>query len=518
MNHHRVPNLTAISISLVIFGAAIFLRAPSCYESLWVDELHSAWCVWGTFDQIVERAEVGHQTPIYFWGLWLWKQVVGQSELGLRFSSVLATSAACAILTYFMIRRFQCIAGGFTSGMILAIEQNSIFFGTELRPYALIILLSTIGLACSLVLLGKSRATGVVNPWFFMLGSIFLGLAIQPTSIGALICFPLFACSDQILRGEFKLKIPLLRPWSLALSVLTIIGAIALLQRTLLDSWKSRELWSAFGKSETLSQILLMWNWNLLLLLPLVISAIALLIFGFRSSKKEHRDLLFAAIGCTLICILITSFYWLLSYPPITPLWHRRYLIALLPVFACLSGLAVIFVSRTIGKQSRQTTSRSLYFKSSILGGILIGTLAWNQGITRTLHKYPIAYAKRGEHWREAIEYINQIASEKDKIWLSPGLIEERLYQRDESQSAETVDRRANAANLEKYLLYPLCGPYRIHNNAKLWLDHRGTFGSGGREILLARTHPRRLGTSLKNNGEIKGFGNLSVIISRVRK
>ena len=131
-----------------------------------------------------------------------------------------------------MIRRFQCIAGGFTSGMILAIEQNSIFFGTELRPYALIILLSTIGLACSLVLLGKSRATGVVNPWFFMLGSIFLGLAIQPTSIGTLICFPLFACSDQILRGEFKLKIPLLRPWTLALSVLTIIGAIAALAST----------------------------------------------------------------------------------------------------------------------------------------------------------------------------------------------------------------------------------------------------------------------------------------------
>ena len=517
MNHHRAPNLTATSISLLIFGTAIFLRAPSCYESLWVDELHSAWCVWDSFDEVLERAEVGHQTPIYFWGLWLWKQVVGQSELGLRFSSVLATSAACAILTYFMIRRFRCIAGGFTSGMILAIEQNSIFFGTELRPYAWIILLSTIGLACSLVLLGKSRATGVVNPWFFMLGSIFLGLAIQPTSIGVLICFPLFVCSDQILRGEFKLTIALSRPWTLALCLLTIIGAIALLQRTLLDSWKSRELWSAFGKSETLSQILQMWNWSLLLLLPLIISTIALFILG-SSSKQERRDLMFVAIGCTLICTLITSFYWLLSYPPITPLWHRRYLIALLPVFACLSGLPVIFVSQTIGNQASQTKSRSLYYKSSILAGILVGTLAWSQGITQTLHKYPIAYAKRGEHWREAIEYINRVASEKDKIWLSPGLIEERLYRRDENQSNQTVDRQGNTANLEKYLLYPLCGPYRIHNNAKLWLDHRGTFGSDGREILLARTHPRRLGVSLKNNGEIKGFGNLSVIISRDRE
>ena len=68
MNHHRVPSLSAISISLVIFGTAIFLRAPSCYESLWVDELHSAWCVWGTFDQILERAESGPSDSHLFLG------------------------------------------------------------------------------------------------------------------------------------------------------------------------------------------------------------------------------------------------------------------------------------------------------------------------------------------------------------------------------------------------------------------------------------------------------------------
>jgi len=134
---------TTLSIaagSIVVFAVAVALRLPSCYESLWVDELHSAWCVWDDLSDVAPRADIGHQSPFYFLGLWFWKQVFGGSELALRMSSVLAVAASCSVLTLGVARWSGSVIAGVTAGAILAIETNSIFFGTELRPFALVIL------------------------------------------------------------------------------------------------------------------------------------------------------------------------------------------------------------------------------------------------------------------------------------------------------------------------------------------------------------------------------------------
>ena len=52
-----------VTASIVVFAVALLLRIPSCYESFWVDELHSAWCVWDNLADVPARAEIGHQSP-----------------------------------------------------------------------------------------------------------------------------------------------------------------------------------------------------------------------------------------------------------------------------------------------------------------------------------------------------------------------------------------------------------------------------------------------------------------------
>ncbi len=60
------PSRRVVAIwALAIFVLAVCLRVPSCYESFWLDELHTAWAIWGDLGAVSQRAEAGNQTPLY---------------------------------------------------------------------------------------------------------------------------------------------------------------------------------------------------------------------------------------------------------------------------------------------------------------------------------------------------------------------------------------------------------------------------------------------------------------------
>src|SRR3954447_6651418 len=72
--------LIAIGVSLV----AAALRALPLGESLWLDELHTAWCAVGPLDEVARRAAIGNQGPPFFWLEWLSVHLLGPSEFSLR--------------------------------------------------------------------------------------------------------------------------------------------------------------------------------------------------------------------------------------------------------------------------------------------------------------------------------------------------------------------------------------------------------------------------------------------------
>ncbi|MBW8885306.1 MAG: hypothetical protein JF612_11170, partial [Planctomycetia bacterium] len=82
------PFLAAVGISLV--GAA--LRIQPLGESLWLDELHTAWCAVGPLDEVAQRAAMGNQGPLFYWLEWLTLRLLGPNELSLRLISLLSAS------------------------------------------------------------------------------------------------------------------------------------------------------------------------------------------------------------------------------------------------------------------------------------------------------------------------------------------------------------------------------------------------------------------------------------------
>src|SRR6056297_2163722 len=136
---------------------AVAFRIFTWWQRLCTVEFHSALAVWGNFPEVGPRAAAGNQTPFYFWGLWLWKLLFGGSEIALRLSSVLAMAAASGILVVTVARQHASLLAGLLAGLFLAVDANALFFGTELRPYAWVVLGTTVAAGLFASLLRKAQ-------------------------------------------------------------------------------------------------------------------------------------------------------------------------------------------------------------------------------------------------------------------------------------------------------------------------------------------------------------------------
>lgn len=523
---HAPPTQRSVMIAAaLVFALAMALRMPSCYESLWLDELHSAWTVWADLGAVTSRAEAGHQSPVYYYGLWVWKQLAGPSELGLRLSSVLATSLSCSVLTIGVTRWSGTLASGITAGMVLAIERNAIFFGTELRPYAWIVLLASVGQVCFLFLASTRSRQEHPGWWSILLGAIAFAALLQPTSLGVLILLPftLFVFWLRRDRAEARRFCRIDSFWLFAAAV-TIVGVWRL---SLADAWSQRSLWGAFGTATTPTQIIEVWDWTWLWVAPLVLATGTLIVCrptkGCQAERQWHAVILLASVA-----LVATGLYWLISWSGWAPLWHRRYFIAVLPTFACLSGGAVALVATATGKHaSGRKQVKAIGCTLAAASLVTIG-LGWQQRTLTALATYPVALAVRGENWRAAVQWINDRASKDDAIFLEPDLIESQRLNppiaQQEANSSRPSAAEADQERLRTYLLYPVRGPYSVEQPVQLWKDRQLQTGdatrptpvqsvTAPRQILLIRRPAHQVRKRYPSREEVIPFGNLSVVI-----
>lgn len=498
----------AVAWSLLVCSLAIALRLPACHESFWVDELHSAWCVWGGLDDVAPRAELGHQMPFYFLGLWFWKGIAGSSELALRMSSVLAVAAACGVLTYGLARYTHSLVAGVTAGLILAIENNAIFFGTELRPFGTVILLSSIATVSFVRLVNTSSRWEAFPAWAMMTAACLIAALCQPTSagvsawlIGTLMAIWLWR------RPRALLKFTL---FDTLITMAAVGVGLTLWSMTLGDSWQRRDEWSSFASTESLADLAVVWSWRWLLGVPLAITGTAWM-FGL-GGGTPHRER--AVVALAAVALLATSSYWWVSWIEWIPLWHRRYFIAALPIFAAIGG-------GTVGVVASRFHRSSLTW---LTGVVLIGGLAFHQDLDGRLLRDPAALVVRGEDWRGAIRWVQSNSQDHDAIFVESGLIESRVPTGISASAPQIPDLYANDGS--HYFCYPVLGPYRLSQAAApispdlalpqevLYDDQRQVFLIVRRPATQIRIDQTKWGWVHGNRRprEIKRFGNVTVL------
>ncbi len=458
--------------SAVVVLVAVAIRISSLSESYWIDELHSAWCVWGGWDDVFPRSVAGHQSPAYFLGLRLWMLVFGDSELAMRMSSVTAVASACGVLTYGVGRWTNSLIGGTASGLSLALETNSLFFGTELRPYAVVILASSIATTCFVRRMSQRDEKAMLG----LIGSILLAAIVQPTSIGVLVWFPIIV----FVNDHDRRKLLRLNRWTFVVLSLLSVTFVFLWSTTLSQSWLQRDQWASFATATSLRELWKAWDWVWLLLIPIALTTIGTL------PRRLTFCLAMMAVGAT-------AAYWVVSWLGWIPLWHRRYFIAVLPMIATVIGGAVGAVSAR--------NSCLGWMAASVL---VVGMTVRQSTFSRFVGAPSRALVVRGEDWRSAVEWVNANAQKGDRIFLDGGLIE-----------SDALSTEALESNQLGYLTFAVEGPYRVDLpvipiGSRL-SDVRSTESAD--TLIITRRPAKKIEADWLSNAEIRAFGNVTVVL-----
>ncbi|QDT02568.1 hypothetical protein K227x_09460 [Rubripirellula lacrimiformis] len=467
-------------VAVIAMAVSIAVRITSLSESLWVDELHSAWCIWDSLGDVVARSRAGNQSPVYFLFLWFWKLVIGQSEFALRMSSVLAVALGGGIATVGVTRWTGSLAAGLASGLVLALEKNAIFFGTELRPFAAVMLFACVATIGFVLFQSAPDRRQQRRGWTWMSVGILAAMVCQPTSAGVLGWFFVAAIGiwfftpkdrDSVARqpnedesieaGQGRA----VRIRTLVCIAIATVGIAAVLWSfTLQHSWQNRQIWASFATATHLNQLWRTWDWPWLVMFPMLLALAAKRVIppgralpvGARATRTSRatRALPIPRIGTTVwilaaIAVIATSGYWWVSWSGWLPLWHRRYYVAALPIMAIAAGGGV-------GAASSRGQCWGWIAAIAMLTG-----LTYHQGTLGRWIQHPTAAnAARGEDWRGAAQWVNQqlgIHQERPTeqppvaTWLDSGLIEARTIAVEDATEAQ-----------RQYLAYPLRGPYPL--------------------------------------------------------
>ena len=442
------PSLNPIVLSgtfLLIAGAALSLRlGVALREPLWLDELHTAWCVDGPFNIVWNRAGQGNQSPFYFWIEWLVCQPFGLTEFWLRLPSVVYGSLAAIAASLFVWSFKRSLLAASLTGLLVAIDPQFIFYGSEARPYALVQLLSVL----QVFLFARETRVQTFSATADSNSPINPGLAV----FTALLLMTHLTAGSLIIAEVFLLliffrQIPIRRAAiSLALGSTAFLPLAFLTQRI----FSHRTDWQAVSDS---AQLIAELQPAILVYVvaPLIVCLPA---WGWQRFRVEPN----IAPENRLLPWMTLTLTWGLT--PIILLWA-----------ADLSGLAPVAMNRYAQAGAIAWPVFCGLLLSSIsspsLKAIAVTLIGLNaivfSGLPNPLlnNRKPAVY--RAENWSAAVELINsEIAG--GTVFLFSNLLEDH-----HSLLVQDSGRLQPNPRHRNYLAFPVSGIYKIRPEVKVF-------------------------------------------------
>jgi 4-amino-4-deoxy-L-arabinose transferase-like glycosyltransferase len=124
-------------------------------QSLWNDEAGSLWHARHPVEAILAGLEPDH-LPLYFLLLKGWTALAGEQDSAVRFSSLLPSVLTVPLL-WWLGRRLAGVVAGGVAALVAAISPASLYYGHEVRMYALMALLAGLAIGSFLKAVDGSR-------------------------------------------------------------------------------------------------------------------------------------------------------------------------------------------------------------------------------------------------------------------------------------------------------------------------------------------------------------------------
>jgi hypothetical protein len=400
LNSNATPSQSlAVLVSLLLITAiAVFLRAAQAGESLWLDELHTAWVVAGEVKDVIPRAYLGNQSPLYFWLVWSITQLLGLTEFAVRLPSLLAGTALVPMSYWLVARWTKDRLAAVGTSLLVAIDPDCIFYAQEARPYALVQLVGLLQLFCFGQLLRDARPHWRL---LFVASTVMLGYLHYT----ALLLLPAEIVCYGILYG-ISVSEPAYRPRQFLVDL--IVTALAFLPAAahLWEIGGRRGNWElVFGRASW-HGLLRILPWEIYLLVPMLGLAVGGVIEFWRVRTRPARGDAAAAkrlgfrVGASTWCLLLSwlsvplFIAWSLSAGDVARLFVLRYLVVI--------SVAPIFLGGVL------TSGLRLSWLKCLTLGAMVALSLWQSGMVRQFNHDGRFLAERNQDWRRAARYINQ--------------------------------------------------------------------------------------------------------------
>jgi len=171
-----------VIVALILVVGLIFRMPGLGSRSLWIDELYSEWFSSRSFTELWQDVPLYEpHPPVYYTLLKLWTLLFGNSELGLRSLSLVASMATILVVAVSgrLLRASLTGEGvGLLGAALLAVNYANIREAQNARPYSLQTLVCTVAVIAALGLVTRlslqARAASFRDGW--LVPALVLGL------------------------------------------------------------------------------------------------------------------------------------------------------------------------------------------------------------------------------------------------------------------------------------------------------------------------------------------------------
>ena len=433
-SHFGIPSLVAL---VLLTAAAAQLRVYQIQESLWIDELHTAWSVAGGISEVAGRAAMGNHGPLFFWLAWASKATFGVSEFSLRLPSLVAGVALVPAIAWVLYRWTKSRPAALLAACLVTFDPECLWFSQEARPYALLQLLALLHVfAFSQLVARPSEETAkprTDQKWLrlaLILGAIAL-FYLHYTSVLLLVAEAVaYLCLAAWKRGRMKYR------WHAASIDLGLIAAAMLpATRHVWQIGLHRDRWSLFIEQRPALEMLVVFALDVYIVLPLILVAVvfaAQWLLSRRPFAAGCRFDLLLIVACWLIVPVGAA--WIATSLDVARLFFRRYLM--------VSAVAPIALSCLL------CTCCSSRWARWMVAVVVVAAALYASGIAERFAVEGRFIVHSREDWRGAVAYLNRHAASKPApVFVYSGLIE-----------AEGLSQ--GNADLAQYCLLPLTGIY----------------------------------------------------------
>ncbi len=153
-----IARLAPLTLCCVLLAWGTGLRVASLGDPVWLDELHTAWCVNGSLGTVADRAAAGSQVPLYFWIEYPIFYLLGANEFALRSVSLIAALGLLGSVPWLVWRWSGSWCGTILAAGLAALDDKFVFYSVEARPYALVQLAAVWQVAHFLRFVTRDRA------------------------------------------------------------------------------------------------------------------------------------------------------------------------------------------------------------------------------------------------------------------------------------------------------------------------------------------------------------------------